>query len=167
MRERARLEADFFHRLAEQLTVLGLVDSLGLGTDQLDAVLVENALLVKRQGGVERRLATHRRQDRVRPLLGDDLSHDLGRDRLDVGRVRQIRVGHDRRGIGVDEDDPIALGPQSLAGLSAGIVELARLADDDRACADDENRIDVSSFWHAAQEFGRGSRGWRGRLRGG
>jgi hypothetical protein len=72
-------------------------------------------------------------QQRVGPLLLDDLGHHLGRDRLDVGRVRQLRVRHDGGRIGVDEDDAIALGLQGLAGLGAGIVELAGLSDDDGA----------------------------------
>jgi hypothetical protein len=71
-----------------------------------------------------------------------------GRDRLDVGRVGQIRVGHDRRRIGIDQDEPVALFLQRLAGLRARIVELARLADHDRARADDQNRRDISTFRH-------------------
>src|SRR5256885_12275320 len=51
----------------------------------------------------------------------DDAGDDLGRDRLDVGRVREIRVGHDRRRIGIDQHDAIALGLERLAGLSARI----------------------------------------------
>jgi hypothetical protein len=64
----------------------------------------------------------------------------LGRDRLDIGRVGKLRIGHDRRRVGVDQDDPVALLLQRLAGLGAGIIELARLADDDRAGADDQDR---------------------------
>ena len=84
------------------------------------------------------------------PLLLDDLGHDLGRDRLDIGGVGEIRVGHDRRRIGIDQDDPVALFLQRLAGLGAGIVELAGLADDDRAGADDQDRFDVGAFGHVA-----------------
>ena len=64
--------------------------------------------------------------------------------RLDVGAVGQLRVGHDRRRIAVDEDDLEPLGAQRLAGLRAGVVELARLPDDDRAGANDEDRASVS-----------------------
>jgi hypothetical protein len=32
--------------------------------------------------------------------------------------------------------------------LRAGVIELARLADDDRAGADDEDAVNVGSFWH-------------------
>ena len=90
-------------------------------------------MLFKRQRAVERGLAAHRRQQRVGALLLDDLGDDFGRDRLDIGGVGQIRIGHDRRRIGIDQDDPVALGLQRLAGLGSGIVEFAGLADDDRA----------------------------------
>ena len=82
-----------------------------------------------------------------RPLLLDDLGDDLRRDRLDIGGVGQIRVGHDRRRIGVDQDDPVALLLERLAGLGAGIVELAGLADDDRAGADDQDRWRCRFVW--------------------
>jgi hypothetical protein len=32
--------------------------------------------------------------------------------------------------------------------LRAGVIKLAGLADDDRACADDEDGVDVGTFWH-------------------
>jgi hypothetical protein len=46
--------------------------------------------------------------------------------------------------------DAIALLLERLARLRAGIVELAGLADDDRTGADDQDRLEVSSFWHWA-----------------
>ena len=56
--------------------------------------------------GVQRGLAAHGRQQRVRLLARDDLLDDLRRDRLDIGGIRQIRIGHDRRRVGVDQDRP-------------------------------------------------------------
>ncbi len=41
-------------------------------------------------------------------------------------------IGHDGGRVGVDQDDLIAQLSQGLAGLGAGIVEFAGLADDDR-----------------------------------
>src|SRR3546814_3692825 len=61
------------------------------------------------QRGVERGLPAHRRQDSVGALLGDDLRDDLGRDRLHISGVGEVGIGHDRRRVGVDEDDAIAL----------------------------------------------------------
>ena len=56
----------------------------------------------------------------------------------------------------------VALGAQSLAGLGAGIIEFAGLADDDRAGADDEDCGDIGPLRHgssgAAPEWTRGAR---------
>ena len=148
-----RLQADLGHRLAEQLAVLGLVDRVSGGADHLDIELVERALPAQRQRAVERGLSAHGRQQRKAAgndvaLLLDDLGDDLGRDRLDIGRIRQLRIGHDRGRIGVDQDDPIALFLQRLHRLRAGIIEFAGLADHDRTGADDQDGGDVGSFGH-------------------
>jgi hypothetical protein len=45
-------------------------------------------------------------------------------------------------------NDEAAFFFERLAGLRAGIIELARLADDDRAGADDEKAVDVSALGH-------------------
>ncbi len=85
---------------------------------------------------------------------------DLGRDGLDVGRVGELGVGHDRGRVRVDEDDPQALLLQDAAGLRARVVELARLTDDDRPGADDQDAGDVSSARHGSDLTfgGRGDR---------
>ena len=141
-------DADLGHRVAEFQTVLGAVDDLGAGADQFDVVACQCARLRKLHRGVERGLAAHGRQQRVGLFARDDAFDDLGGDRLDVGGVGQAGVGHDGGGIGVHQDDAIALGLQRLAGLCAGVVELAGLADDDRAGADDQDGGDVGAFGH-------------------
>jgi hypothetical protein len=141
-------QAQLVHGVAEFLAVLGLVDDLGLGADHLDTVLGQGAVGFQRQRRVQSGLAAHGRQQGVGTLLLDDLGDHLRRDRLDIGRVRHVGIGHDRGGVRIDQDDPVALGAQSLAGLDARIVELARLADDDRAGADDQDRGEVCSFGH-------------------
>ena len=148
-----RFQADLGHGLAEQLAVFGLVDRVSGGADHLDIELVERALSAQRQRAVERGLSAHGRQQRKAAgndvaLLLDDLGDDLRRDRLDIGRIRQLRIGHDRGRIGVDQHDAIALFLQCLHRLRAGIVEFAGLADDDRAGADDQDGGDVGSFGH-------------------
>ena len=55
------------------------------------------------------------------------------------------------RRIGIHQHHPVALLAQRLAGLRAGIVELAGLADDDRAGADDQDRGDVGPFGHSSR----------------
>jgi hypothetical protein len=81
----------------------------------------------------------HGGQQRVGFLARDDLGHDLGRDRLHVGRVGQVRIGHDGGRVGIDQDHPVALFLEGLAGLGAGVIELAGLSDHDRPGADDQD----------------------------
>ncbi len=62
----------------------------------------------------ERGLAAHGRQQREAAgndvaLLLDDLGDDLGRDRLDIGRVGEVGIGHDRRRVRIHQHDPVAL----------------------------------------------------------
>ena len=147
---RARaLKADLVHCVAEFLPVLGLLDRLRIGADQLDPEPVESPVLVQRQRRVEPGLPAHRRKDRVGTLLLADLGDDLRRHRFDIGRIRQLRVGHDRRRVRIDHDDPIPFGFQSLDGLTSRIIELRRLADDDRPGADDEDRGNVVALGHS------------------
>ena len=136
------------HQLLEDLTVFALADRVDLRADQLDAVALEDPLLVQGHRGVEGRLAAEGRQDGIRLLFRDDRLDHGGRDRLDVGRVGEVGVGHDRRRVGVDENDAHALFAEHAARLGAGVVELAGLADDDRAGADDEDARDVVALGH-------------------
>ena len=146
-------EADALHRRAEQVALLGLGDDLGVGADHLDAVRLQHPGARQLEAGVERRLPAHGRQQRVGLLALDDLGDDLEGDRLDVGGIRQARVGHDGRRVGVDQDHPVALGAQGLARLDAGIVELAGLPDHDRPGADDQDRGDVGALGHSSGEL--------------
>ena len=132
--------------------VLGLVDDVGVGADHLDAVLLQDAVLVQVHRGVQAGLAAERGQQGVGPFLLDDLLDDLPGDRLDVGAVGRLRVGHDGGRVGVDQDDLVALLAEGLARLGAGVVELARLADDDGAGADEQDLLEVGAARHGVVE---------------
>ena len=125
------------------------MDRVVVGADQLDAEALEGAVVVQRLGEVERRLAAERRQQRVGALALDDPRDRLGQQRLDVGAVGELGVGHDRRRVRVDEDDLVALLAQHLAGLHAGVVELGRLPDHDRPRADQQDLVDVVAPRHS------------------
>ena len=158
------------HRRAELLAVLGAGDGLVVGPDQLHAEALQRAVVVERLCQVERRLAAQRSQQRVRALALDHLCHRTGQERLDVGGVGELRVGHDRGRVGVDEHDLIGLLAKHLAGLHARVVELGRLADHDRAGAQDEDLLDVPTTRQCAPGSGRtdtGCRAVRGPPRGG
>ena len=146
------VDADLEHDLLELLAVLGPVDDLGPGADQLDVVLGQDAVLVQGHRGVEPGLAAERRQQGVGFFPFDDLGDDFPGDRLDIGAVGRVRIGHDGRRVRVDQDDLVTFLAERLAGLGAGIVELAGLADDDRAGADEENLAQVGAFGHRGND---------------
>ena len=87
-------------------------------------------------------------QERVRALAPEHVGDALEVERLDVRPVGEPRVGHDRRRVRVDDDRPVAVLAQHLERLAAGVVELARLADHDRAGADHADRADVAPGRH-------------------
>jgi hypothetical protein len=128
--------------------VFGDLDRLNRGADELDAVLRQDASLLGLDGEVERGLAAHRRKNRVGPLAFQDALEDLHRERLDIGPVGQLGIGHDRRRIAVDENHLEPLVAQRLARLRARVVEFAGLADDNRAGADDEDAFQIAASWH-------------------
>jgi len=142
-------QPDAPHRLCEQLSVLGLVDGIEVRTDELDSVAIEHPRLVEMNRQIQRSLAADRRKQRIGPLPSDDLVDTLHGHGFDVRAVCGVRVGHDRRGIRVQEHDLIALLSKRLAGLGARVVELTRLADDDRTRADYEDGVDVVALRHA------------------
>ena len=142
------LDADPVHRLAKQLAVFGHFDGIAVRADQLDAEFFQHAHIGQRQRGVQPGLPAHRGQQRVGAFLLDDLGNDFGGDRFDIGGIGKAGIGHDRGRVGVHQDHPVALFAQRLAGLCAGIVELAGLPDDDGPGTDDEDGLDVGSLRH-------------------
>ena len=141
-------EADLVHRLTEPLAVLRLVDRIGMGADHLDAMFGQHTHPLKVERAIERGLPAHCRQQSIGPLARDDPGNDFGGDRLDIGRIGHVRIGHDRRRVRVHQDNPIPFLAQRLDRLRAGIIELARLPDNNGPSANDEDRGDVSAFGH-------------------
>ncbi len=132
--------ADPVEQVPEALPVLGHLDRLERRAEQTHVMALEHAGAGQSDGQVERRLAAEPGQQPVGSLAGDHRLHGLDRERLEVDRVGDVRVGHDRGRVRVDEDRPDALRPQRATGLRAGVVELGRLADHDRARAEDQDR---------------------------
>ena len=135
------VEADLLHGVLEPEPVLGHLNGVERGADQLHVVLVENALFCELDGKIERRLPAYRRQQGVGLLARDDGFEIFPGKRLDVSAVGKLRVGHDGGRIGIHQHHLVALGLQGLAGLRAGIVKLAPLADDDRAGTNDQDFV--------------------------
>ena len=129
------------HRLGKLLAVLRHLDRTLARTDELDSVFLQDPGPMQIHGDIERGLTTHRRQQRVRLFALDDLFDPLHGDRLDIGAIRDVGIGHDRRRIRVHQHDAVALFLEGAHGLGTRIVELAGLADDDRPGAQDENGL--------------------------
>ena len=142
------LEANLLHGLGKELAVLARLDGVKVAANDLHAVLLKHAGVTQGDGAVQGRLAAHVGQQGVRPLLLYDLGHGLRGDGLHVGAVRGLRVRHDGCRVGVDQHDLVALVAQGAAGLGAGIVKLAGLANDDGARANDEDLLDVGTLGH-------------------
>ena len=137
-----------FHRLLEQLTVLGAVDGLRLTGQQTDAGAVEVAGTGQLHGEVQAHLAAEVGQHRVRLFDLKDPLHHLKGHGLDVNMVGHVRVGHDGSGVGVEQNGLDALCLQRAARLCTGVVELCGLTDDDGAGADDQYLFDSGVLRH-------------------
>ena len=142
------LETDVLHGLPEQVAILGHVDGLAGRGNEFHVVFLEHTLAREVECAVETRLATHRGQQGIRTLPGDDAFDRRPVHRLDVDRVCHFRVRHDRRRVGIHQDDAIPLLPQRLARLRTRVIELARLADHDRTGAYDQDALDVGALGH-------------------
>ena len=140
--------AQRFAQLFEQFAVLGALDRLERGAQNLDLALLENALLGQLHREVQARLSAQSRNDGVGTLVADDLGHILQRQGLHVDLVGDMRVGHDRGGVRVGEDHLVSLLLEREARLRTRIVELCGLSDDDRTRPDDHYLLDILSLRH-------------------
>ena len=143
------VEADFLHRHVETAAIFRFINRVGGGANHRHAELFQHSLALQLQRTVQRRLAAHGRQYRVRTLFFDDFAYHFPLNRLDVGRIGHLRVGHNRCRVGVDEDYAIALFTQRLTRLRAGVVKLTRLADNNRARAQNQDTFYICTFWHS------------------
>jgi hypothetical protein len=153
-RGRVRL-ADPVEQVAEALAILGHLDRLERRADQRTPVRSRTPALRSRATARFRAVwpPSPARRPSGRSRAIHRLHRDLDRERLEVDDVGDAGVGHDRGRVRVDQDRPDALGPQRPAGLGAGIVELGRLADDDRPRTEDEDRAPARPADHVGSSF--------------
>ena len=145
--------ADFCDNVFEFLAVFAAFDGFDVGADEFHVVVFEGAAAVELDGGVEGGLAAEGGEDRVDGVPLRDFffkyAFDVfGFDGFHVGVVGEFGVGHDGGRVGVDEGDSHAFFFEYSAGLGAGVVEFAGLADDDGAGADDQDVVDVVTLGH-------------------
>ena len=69
-------------------------------------------------------------------------------DRFDIGRIGHRRVGHNRRWVGVDQDDSKAFFAKRFTGLGTGVVKLTGLTNNNWPCTEDQDTFYIISFCH-------------------
>ncbi len=111
------IQADALHRHVEAATVFSFINRIGGGTNHGHAKLGQHTLALQLQRTVQRGLTTHGRQHRIRALFFNDFTHHFPVDRLDVGRIRHFRVGHDGGRVGVHQNDAVTLFTQRFTRL--------------------------------------------------
>src|SRR5690625_7166951 len=126
------LEAEPCDRFREFRSVLCHPDRARIGPDQLDAMTLQYPTIVELERYVQGCLAPHCWEERIWALPLYDPLDPLGRDRLDIGPIRQVGIGHDRRRITIDEYDPVSLLTECAHRLSTRIVELTALRSEER-----------------------------------
>ena len=92
----SHIEADLQHDLLEEGAILAAFDRLGVCSDKANLVLLEDAAVNELHGGIQSGLSTKGWKEGIGLFPLDDLLNDLGGDRLDVGPVSELRIGHDR-----------------------------------------------------------------------
>ena len=127
--------AQFVQEPAKEVAVLGLANGVQLGAEHPHPVAFQHAGVSQRHGQVQPRLSAQGGQDSVGAFLPDDPFQDVNGQGLYVDAVGDPLVRHDGGGVGVDQYGHHAFLAEGLAGLGARIVELCRLANDDRAGA--------------------------------
>ncbi len=142
------VEADLLHGVFEQEPVFRLLNGVDFGADEFDAVFFENACFRQFHRQIKGGLAPDGGKQRLRTFAANHFRRVGKTQRLHVRAIRQFRVGHDGCRIRIDQYNLIAFLAQRLASLGSGIVELARLADDDRAGADDHDAMEIGSLRH-------------------
>ena len=140
--------AQLLAQLLEQLPVLGTLDGLKAGAQDLHLALLQDALAGQLHSQVQAGLAAQAGDDGVGTLLADDAGDILQVQGLHIHLVGDVGVAHDGGGVGVQQDHLVALFLQGQAGLGAGVVKLGGLADDDGAGADDHNLLQIGALCH-------------------
>ena len=141
-------QTNFFHGLGEQLAVFAALNSRQIAANHFDAISIEHARFRQLNGRIQARLAAKGRQQGVGVFFSDNALDELSGNGLHIGAVGQAGVSHDGSGVRIHEHHFVAVFLEHLARLSARVVELARLANNDGARANNENAFDVGTFGH-------------------
>ena len=145
--------ADARDQVPETAAILGGANRCQRSSEDPNAIPIEDAGVVERDGQVQPGLASQRRQQAVGPMARDDPGEVVDCERTDDHRAGHVRIGHHRRGVRVDQHGLDALSPERETRLHPGVVELGSLTDDDRPGADHQDapgRAHARAMWSVA-----------------
>ena len=130
---------DASQKITKQLPVFTPANGIQGRPQQAYAVLVENAGISQVHREIQAGLSSKSGQQTIGPLTVKDAVQYLDCERLHVDAVRRGLIGHDGSRVGVNKHSVDTLVTEGFAGLSAGIVELRSLANDDWPGADNQH----------------------------
>ena len=133
------LDADLGEPRGEEGSVLRVLDGGNGRAEHRDAEFLQHTLLREGEPAVERRLPAEAKRDRVGALALDHLGDEVRRHREEIDALGKRGGGLHRGDVGIHEHRADALLLQRLHRLAAGIVELAGLADLQRAAAEQQH----------------------------
>jgi hypothetical protein len=110
-------DVDLLQGLGKKVSIFGNLQSANAGSEDLDAVLLEQTEALHLDTQVQSSLSTKRQEDAVGLLLFDDIANILGGDWQIVDLIGEGVVGLDGSDIRVDEDGRDASLLESLESL--------------------------------------------------
>ena len=140
--------AGFLYNFLEKLSVFTAIDCFQRSSDKLHIIFFQNAGFAQSDRSVKRSLPSQSRKKRVGTLFCDNPLENFGINRLDVCRIRHLRVSHNRSRIRVDQNNANAFFAQNPARLGSGIIKLGSLTYDNRTGSDNHYGFDVFAFRH-------------------
>src|SRR5690606_36048164 len=141
--------ADLFHGEFEKLAVFGRLDRRERRAEEPHPKAVQYPCLGQCHGQIEAGLAPQGGKQPIGPLAFDHFGGELEGEGFEVHFVGNMGIRHDGCRVGVDEDDLDPIFLQGFTRLSARVIKLRRLADDDRARPDHQHPLQLALSWHA------------------
>ena len=139
---------DCLHCLFEQIAILSVSDGIGRSAQNFHIEFIEHARIFEFDGKIQARLSAERRQQSVGAFLLNHVRQKFERQRLHINFVRGVDVGHNRRGVGIDQHNVETFVAQRSTRLSAGIIELRRLTNHNRTRTNYKDFIHGFIFRH-------------------
>ena len=135
-------EAYLDHRQLEFFTILGRGNCLGIRTNQFWCSGNANfSFREQLHREIERSLPAESWQNCIWFFAVYDRRQNFNSEWLDVRSVGKIWISHDGGGVRVGQNDSVSLLAQNATSLSSRIIELTRLANDNGAGTDNQDRF--------------------------